>query len=367
MAERDTRIRLAAGLAISLALHAALVLPLFIEAVTTSAAAVDRRAAFSPERPPEELETPPDITLGIDDGSPSTLTWIGYETYEEHLAEIAEIEQAAFSDSATGAPVNSADVDPLAMPDAQVAADQATGDTPAEVSEPADLAESAAAMNADQQASESPDRVTESSPRLLAFLNDQANRLSQMQAMFDALRDIELPVLQPVQESDSDSRSKDQDRSNADRPHAAETPQRDRSSEDRPPSDEQPSDPGEQGERAEKYSPPTSTVEVLYDKVKAGQPLAAEGLELRPQKPTLTVLQQVKGVPCNPLARIEFTAEGRPAFVELLESSRDTRFDDAIVASLYRWRASGEYLEQIEPDATFDLEIRIVLRPGNCP
>ncbi|MBC8309566.1 MAG: hypothetical protein ISR75_00580 [Phycisphaerales bacterium] len=45
------------------------------------------------------LETPadeyPEIELGIDDSNESTLTWIGYEEYEEQRARFSKVEQAA--------------------------------------------------------------------------------------------------------------------------------------------------------------------------------------------------------------------------------------------------------------------------------
>jgi hypothetical protein len=43
--------------------------------------------------PAEEQE---DVRLGIDDSTAVTMNWIGYEEYQQHLAELAEVEQAAF-------------------------------------------------------------------------------------------------------------------------------------------------------------------------------------------------------------------------------------------------------------------------------
>lgn len=48
-------------------------------------------------RAPEELKEREDLVrLGIDDSKAVTMNWIGYAEYERHLAELAEVEQAAF-------------------------------------------------------------------------------------------------------------------------------------------------------------------------------------------------------------------------------------------------------------------------------
>jgi hypothetical protein len=43
--------------------------------------------------PREEQE---EVKLGIDESTATTMSWIGYEEYQQHLAELAEVEQAAF-------------------------------------------------------------------------------------------------------------------------------------------------------------------------------------------------------------------------------------------------------------------------------
>ncbi len=37
-----------------------------------------------------------EVKLGIDESTATTMNWIGYEEYQQHLAELAEVEQAAF-------------------------------------------------------------------------------------------------------------------------------------------------------------------------------------------------------------------------------------------------------------------------------
>ena len=54
--------------------------------------------AHIPTAKATHLKTPdienPEIELGIDKSRESTLTWIGYEEYEEQLARFATVEQA---------------------------------------------------------------------------------------------------------------------------------------------------------------------------------------------------------------------------------------------------------------------------------
>ena len=73
----------------SIALHA-----IFIPAIYAN----KENMAHLPATKATHLDTPPveddSIELGIDKSKEATLTWIGYEEYEEHRARFAEVEQA---------------------------------------------------------------------------------------------------------------------------------------------------------------------------------------------------------------------------------------------------------------------------------
>src|SRR5690606_25572623 len=64
--------------------------------------------------------------LGLDALNPSSLTWVGYEQYEEHIAALAEFEQAAFTEHP-----GDGDMDPLAP-----VADQPPVDSPLVMDQP---------------------------------------------------------------------------------------------------------------------------------------------------------------------------------------------------------------------------------------
>jgi hypothetical protein len=76
------------ALGISIATHA-IVVPMVSS---------EHSLAHSPTTKATHLETPPldvdNIELGIDESKESTLTWIGYEEYEEQWARFAQVEQA---------------------------------------------------------------------------------------------------------------------------------------------------------------------------------------------------------------------------------------------------------------------------------
>jgi hypothetical protein len=46
--------------------------------------------------PPELRDREEEVRLGIDSSPAVTMNWIGYDEYEQHLAELADVEQAAF-------------------------------------------------------------------------------------------------------------------------------------------------------------------------------------------------------------------------------------------------------------------------------
>ncbi|RLS67122.1 MAG: hypothetical protein DWH97_02150 [Planctomycetota bacterium] len=71
--------------------------------------------------PPEAREE--EVHLGIDESNAATMNWIGYEEYERHLAELAEVEQAAFRiELASGSNGTAASNLPPAEPTPSVAA-----------------------------------------------------------------------------------------------------------------------------------------------------------------------------------------------------------------------------------------------------
>ncbi len=132
--------------------------------------------------------------------------------------------------------------------------------------------------------------------------------------------------------------------------------------EPRPPAPQVP--PGEPDDPAavsDLESDPTSTVDVPWDKVTLGQPVAAQGLTLKPRKPVFTTWVRFTAAPANPAVSIRFGRDGVPVRAAIDLSSGDSRVDEAILNSLYRWRASGARLEELDEGGTIVVSLRIVL------
>jgi outer membrane biosynthesis protein TonB len=127
------------------------------------------------------------------------------------------------------------------------------------------------------------------------------------------------------------------------------------------PTPAQPQPAGQPGVQSDQESDATSTVEVTMEQLTLGRPLAAQGLQIKPRKPVFTTLTMLTAIPANPKAQLHFRRDGKPARVRLLESSGDQRIDEAVLNSLYRWRAAGKKLRELERGETIPVTIRIML------
>jgi hypothetical protein len=130
-----------------------------------------------------------------------------------------------------------------------------------------------------------------------------------------------------------------------------------------PPAPEaEPAPPDEPADVSDLESDPTSTVDVKWQDLQVGRPLAASGLTLKPRRPEFTLLTRLTAAPANPQVAVRFRANGVPDDARILTSSSgDMRVDEAILNSLYRWRASGKRLEGLAADGTFTIKMRIIL------
>ncbi len=99
------------------------------------------------------------------------------------------------------------------------------------------------------------------------------------------------------------------------------------------------------------------------DQIRLGRPLAAHGLQIKPMKPVFTTLTMMTSAPANPRAELRFRRDGKPARVRLITSSGDPRIDEAILNSLYRWRANprSKRLRELSRTDTVPIRIEIVL------
>ena len=109
--DRHANLPLVLCIVASLVIHGFLLVPRLSEMLSSHDDGVDRTraASFSVEKEMEKRVPPPpeeeddSIKLGIEDGTTkSTMTWIGYNEYQEHLAKLSQVDQAAFRDTDEG-------------------------------------------------------------------------------------------------------------------------------------------------------------------------------------------------------------------------------------------------------------------------
>lgn len=388
MSASRENLRTATGVTLSLLLHGLVLLP-WIHAVSTEDGAT--LPLDSDQLMPEPMQSPPPRPpLGIDAPTPSSLTWVGYEEYEEHLAQLSDVEQATF----TEAPQPVSPVTVTATPAAPIvevlAAQRAETDvtdpasatstvTAAETTVPTPLI--ARANTPEQEATQRDETVASQQPEIggVLPLPEAGPDLLAQHASADDPRigspaevpgppipaDAPLPAQHEAQLTTADvaplvAGPPVQLEQAAAEMSAAESA----TATTRKPAAQPTSPPTkpDEGDPAEKQSDATSTVEVPLDQLKAGKPLANQGLELLPVKPEFSITTQLTVWPNNPLVEINFRANGKPKLASVVESSGDAIVDENILSSLYRWRARGKRLADLKADETIDVRIRIILR-----
>ncbi len=313
------------GLAVSLVLHATILLPALINVMSGKVTPIRvLRADFNPEDfMAAELDTDR-VDLGIDESTVSTMTWIGFEDYQEHLAAIAEVEQAAFQTTPTGSEATPASPSESPPPAPEP---QDPQDDPATSPDPFDELEAWF----DAVAGEGPPPGEPTSPDARSQALDDI--LEQLQQMMENTVEVERPEPEP----------------------------RPREPVHTEPAPTQPQPAGQPGVQSDQESDASSIVEVTMEQLSLGRPLAAQGLQIKPRKPVFTTLTLMTAIPANPTAELRFRRDGKPARVRLLESSGDSRIDEAVLNSLYRWRAAGKKLRELKGNETIPVRIRIML------
>ncbi len=328
------------GLVLSLGVHAMILIPYMVKSFLHEGRTQMLEARFAPDdiSQPEEPETPeePQTPLGIDADTPSSLTWVGYDQYQEHIAALAEMDQAAFEDQ----PVTPPPSPPQEQPTVEVTEQE---------------------MAATETAEPTPEPEPAPQPAVEATITPE--NLQAMRNVMDTLaRLLTEPIPKPETATDE---TPDAPRTPAeDEKQVAATPAQPTPDKPAPPQPAQPVQPElpKPGDQADRESDATSVIEAAPANWKSGKPLASPGLEIRTRKPTLTILQRISLSAKNPLCRIKFAANGVPKSVDFLERSGSRDFDQAIKASLYRWRARGKRLQELKKDQTADVDIRIIIR-----
>ena len=108
-------------------------------------------------------------------------------------------------------------------------------------------------------------------------------------------------------------------------------------------------------------------IDVDAQTLQQGSPAPAEGMELRPRRPDLNLTQQMRQVKQNPIFGFVFgppddKGVAKPTEVFVIRSSGDAEIDASLRTNGYRWRATGEKLDELEEGQTAQIDVRILLR-----
>ena len=111
---------------------------------------------------------------------------------------------------------------------------------------------------------------------------------------------------------------------------------------------------------SDRDSDATSVVRISPENWKAGKPVAAKGLVLRPTRPSFTANQLATHAPSNLVAALYIDKRGKPMDVVILLGTGSGSIDRCIEASLYRWRASGKRIDDLDNGETVKITINIM-------
>jgi hypothetical protein len=267
----------------------------------------------------DELE----VLAGIDAETPATITWIGYESYVEHMAPSSEVEQAALESGG----------EEMTPPGGEPRPETARLEQMREA-----MADAAARMT---QAQERLSAVAEATWReMLASAPDATiadARDAAEESERDAIEEVD-PSDEPPTETVAEGESAE----------AEETA---------PPAS---TDPQPEGAPADRDADATSTEPEIIE-VRVGKPVAREGLEIRTKRPSLSALRSWSAASRRPpLMRIHFLRDGTVKLVTVLQSSGSVALDEDLTDSLYGWRASGEQLEALGEQETIPFTVRLL-------
>ncbi|MSQ89765.1 MAG: hypothetical protein EXS01_00005 [Phycisphaerales bacterium] len=304
-----------------------------------------------------------EVVPGLEDGSDQGMTWIGYDEYQEHLAQHATIDQAAFTekDASGGGALAAGQVTagPAAaptQPTPAVEAVSAAGPLPTEA--PSDLKGVTPTTTPESDLPTAPldpegvlppavdrtdvqqDPSKDSSPTAPVKPSETPDAFAR-----------EAVVAQPPVQPPAPAATESTGAAGATSPVVA-------------PVAGPPGAPGtsqEQGEKSDRESDATSIVDVPPSLWRTGKPLARKGLEIKTRRPEFYMLTEMTTSPRNPTGEIRFGRDGVPVTCKIVESSGVKNIDDPVLDALYRWRAKGSQLDKLAPGKTLTFRVRIIL------
>lgn len=174
----------------------------------------------------------------------------------------------------------------------------------------------------------------------------------------------ELPTIKPEEKNDAKQQPKGSEASAGAKPDQPNTPTSDAKNAPRPRT--APGSPNaEPGEASDRESIASSTrrMEGVFVS-RNGRIEVGEGLEVRTERPRLTLLNSLTLAPVPPLMEVVFRKDGTVSNVTVLQSSgSDTGIDEPVRSALYRWTASGRILDELpdREESKVILKVRVYL------
>lgn len=322
---------LLAGLCASIFAHLAVILPLLVSIMTTNAAKPAELKTIITADDFQLIEEEQKLQLGIDQDTPSSFTWIGYKEYEEHLAALSEVEQAANAIDQSGTP--------------QTPSAESSELIKAITTEQFKIVKNELAALLERF------KIMPIPPKAKPGMNPDVPQVTEpgLRSAIEKIREW----LENVSETAKSKPATEPDETvvQAVEAKAVETGRPGKPTE-KPPDEGDPSD---------LESDATSTIDVPFEEIRLGKPVAGHGLELKPRKPDFTLLELMSARPRNPLIEISFPSSGIPKSAQLIEQTGNKNIDNAILNSLYAWRAKGKRLEELGEKETIKIRIRILL------
>jgi hypothetical protein len=396
MPGRHARLLFLVALALSLSVHVMLLA--YVPLPSHESGEYTREREFSvyldpppppPDPPQDRIEEapappPPEVALGLNAPLPESLNWLGFKDFIPQAAPLASTEQAAFTDQPVAAAPRESEAEPAPVPAPAVenTPPQPTDQQPPDQSPPMDAPpddappDPAPSPNAAPRpdATPTPDPSPENvpppdapkekpAPSEIPVEQAEENRTRPFASMFvDFIEQLVKPQAnQPIehetskQQGDSPSATPAKDAADLE----TEAPPPSPNGAKPKPATSQPARPtaaprsnkpvapqptpgaSNQGIHSDKESQPTSVVEIPKENWSLGKPLAGKGLELKPRKPTFTLLTLMTAGPGNPLCELSFDAKGAVKRARIIKSSGDSRIDEGILNSLFYWARRG--------------------------
>ncbi|GEM_PF-6250076 len=378
------------------------------ESTVTESRSPEVQPDLRPEDPP-----PPDedeFKPGIEEGAPAVVTWIGYDEYKEHLARLANTDQAAFTSAiAKGIPESNSEVEAPPQqtpPTAQPTFSPPPVETTAKAVEPPLDVTKIDEPNAGQAAPPAPEIAEvqppiETAPVESLKVPEQASeqvvpeplKIEPAESHPAEATPTEQAAQKPVESEQTAEPTKIEPEPQE--PTPLQDPQVEPAPEVEPsllPTTVPTPIPGiaptpvstpqgepvaRDSERSDKDSPATSTKQVPESKWDNGQPLAAEGMELRPyslyrhitwDSHDIMFAQQLNRgrwegrVLRNPIVSMRFDRHGRVGEVRIIRPSGYAPLDQLYLKSwIARWTAADERLAKLGPDElTNPIQMKII-------